>query len=172
MSQLSSGSLGEVFWAVDVMQNGRRILDGGNLRTGRQWAPTGSNPRNELLELAAGATVRLWAYSTSNPLFSLALIQPDARVYVAAKFDKPTSTTDATPLGTHVVWNTMTGELHQPVMVGMYGPCNPLPADHAREINGTAGSLADAESVEGRCYAIDVKNPNAFATRVRVLMVG
>lgn len=142
---------GTLYFALSVDEDGRRIMDAGTLRVGRQWATRSGRAGEELIVVAPGEEVTVWAYSASMQGFTYLALISDAFAQYTVVSDRPTSATDKTPLGTHVRTSILA-----------------LDSIYDYPINERG---YDSAGVLGYVYEVKVKNPNAAALRVRVVIV-
>lgn len=97
-----------------------------------------------------------WIKNTSEDFVS-ALIENlgSGTVHVQWKGDKPTDSSDSTPLGTHITYNTVAVTRHAPLYIGSDAILvNSNAANHA------GGPLTANGEENGKIYKIEVWNPD------------
>jgi hypothetical protein len=100
-------------------------------------------------------SVALWTYSAAKPDFTQILIFPDGPIDLQIKYDKPTSSTVFTALGTHVNYAIVRLRAHAPHVIGSQ--------DALVVANGATVQTAilGATVAEGRIYEITARKPAA-----------
>ncbi len=110
--------------------------------------------------------VVLWTYSTGND-FVFAAFEASGYCELRWKLDKATSSTDRTPLGTHIVWMRKRISCYSPeTFQSNTGLCADTPADVVAAGAG-GGTVA-----EGYIYEFRVYNPGAAAIVLEYLILG
>jgi len=121
------------------------------------------------LELAADAKKNIWSFvkDVDEDFAALVIENLGTSIFdVQWLGDKFTSSTDATPLGTHECWNTMQCCPHLPVCLGSDAILvNDAPVDHVTD----PGPIYHANEEDGKIYKVDVHNRDATnAQRLRI----
>lgn len=110
--------------------------------------------------VAAASRQTLYEYGASGEVvtsFVGCRIKTTAAAWLAWKGDKATSSSDLTPLGTHICWNAKGICPQFPEYLEDAVPVNDAPVDHVTD----PGPLAHANQETGRIYEIEVENPDA-----------
>lgn len=104
---------------------------------------------------STGTAVTLWSYTASKPDFTQIAIFPDGPIDLQIKYDKPTSSTVFTALGTHVNYAIVRLRAHAPHIIGSQ--------DALVVANGATVQTAiiGATVAEGRIYEIKAIKPVA-----------
>lgn len=147
----------EFFRRMVVRSGDSVLLDHGSIITPQQ--PTGTTITGEpvvkrTLSLAAGASLKIWDYTTDGA-FSIFLIESSGFLWKAEKVDAPTSSTDPTAAGTSVNYpKTALSCLAPHVIDSILCPV-------AASSTNYAGSAFHASVATGRRYEIWLKNPSS-----------
>ncbi len=156
------------FW-ISYIKGGRleeRIGDPGAQLAEVTMPGTGKLVRE--ITIAAGATTTLWEYADLNDFETVVLlVRGSGYLNLAIKADKPTSSTDSTPLGTHESWRQIDISCKVPFLLNTDAA---LVHDNPLLDNGDSGGmptiLSDAGTEDGKVYKIVAKNPSTTASVV------
>jgi hypothetical protein len=127
------------------------------------------------ITLAVGEVFTVWEWSADRPGFDfigISVLDEGGYVKCAWKADKPTSTTDTTPLGTAKAWHR--ADIDDKCEFRLASDeltVNLTQADANGDNSGTPVQWDDAGEVDGRIYKVQIKNPDAATEAVRVQLV-
>lgn len=125
--------------------------------------------------LAVGEVFDVWEWSAGRPGFDfIGITVLDEGGYIKAAWlaDKPTSTTDTTPLGTAKAWHR--ADIDDKAEFRLASDeltVNLTQADAISDNSGTPTQWDDAGEIDGRIYKVQIKNPDAATEAVRVQLV-
>ena len=162
----------DTYWAQVVTSGGEITHRGRSVESPLSVTLSVGNVEAREFTIPADTIVTLWQWisNVSEDFAALVLENLGTGLMQAQwKGDKPTSSTNGTPLGTHITWNTMAVCPHLPLFIGADTIIvNPSAADHA----GDPGPIKHANAVDGKVYQIDVKNTDTTtAQRARLTLI-
>lgn len=124
-----------------------------------------------IIPIPAGQLVLLWVWTANDPdfaMFRLEIVGGEGYLDLYWQVDKPTSTTDSTPLGTCLKWNEADFSCDTEFVLNtQVARANPTLATAAGDSAGLPLMAASGGTVDGRIYKIMAKNRGTDAVSVK-----
>lgn len=163
----------EAVLGMSLLGNGQVEFAYGSLKIPFQCSLTDPLHIRRNFSVPASGKVTLWDYAVEPMGFSALVVVCSGSIDLAVRADKPTSSTDFTPLGTHKGWTNIPVDCMLPLFLNSDDfLVNSTPADMASDTADEPTAWGDSGTERGLAYMVKARNPNTSTVIGTIVLIG